>query len=316
MRIAFWNTSSFVGSVRNAEILEHLVAESILPAVVITAPAREPSPSLAQSPIKTAATALGIPVLEPASLKDFAAEFRRHGIELSVVASYGKIIPADLLGVPKHRSLNIHPSLLPRWRGPTPIQATIRAGDAATGVTIILMDEKMDHGPIVAKAEYEIQNSKITAPELARELAGRGGRLLAATLPDWIAGRIRPQPQDDTKATYSKMLRREDGRIDWKNSATGIERMARAYAPWPGSYTFWHAGEKTLRLHMEAADVLPQNREQPLVPGRVSTENRILAVGTGKGVLLVRRIKAEGGPAMDAAAFCNGHPAINGATLE
>ena len=220
-----------------------------------------------------------------------------------------------MLSVPKFGSLNIHPSLLPRWRGPTPIQATIRAGDPETGVTIILMDEKMDHGPIVAYEKWEMGNRNITAPELASELARRGARLLRDTLPDWIAGRIQPKMQVEELATYSKMLHKEDGRIDWQKPAAEIERMVRAYVPWPGAYTFWHTGKKSVRLHLEAADVLAE-REDRTPPGRVLAEDGLLRIGSGKGSILVRRLKAEGSPAMDAKAFLNGHPKIIGAALD
>ena len=188
------------------------------------------------------------------------------------------------------------------------------------------MDEKMDHGPVIASAEFpgrllsadnglgKIQNAKITAPELASKLAVMGARLLCNTLPDWIAGRIQPKTQDERMATYSKMLRKEDGRIEWQSLAASIERMVRAYTPWPGTYTFWQKSGKPLRLHIEAADVA-DDATAALRPGVVAGRGGELLVGTSEGVLRIRRLKLEGGSSQDSPEFLRGHPGINGATL-
>ena len=160
-------------------------------------------------------------------------------VDLIVVASYGKILPKEMLKIPKYGALNAHPSLLPKYRGPAPVPTTILNGEKETGVTIILMDEQVDHGPILASKKFEIGDKKITTPELLKILWELGGDLLVETIPKWIRGEITPQEQDHSKATYTKKLTREDGRIDWDRPVEYIERQIRAFFPWPGVFTFW-----------------------------------------------------------------------------
>ena len=170
-------------------------------------------------------------------------------VDLVVVASYGKILTKEMLKIPKYGALNVHPSLLPKYRGAAPVPAAILNGEEETGVTIILMDAQADHGPILASKKFspygrspegrEIRNSKLTTPELSKTLWELGGDLLIETIPRWIRGEITLQEQDHSKATYTKKLTREDGRIDWNRPAKYIERQVRAFFPWPGAFTFW-----------------------------------------------------------------------------
>lgn len=180
--------------------------------------------------------------------------------DLVIVASYGKIIPKKILEIPKYGCLNIHPSLLPKYRGPSPIQTTIFNGDKKTGVTIILMDEKIDHGPILAQQEWEIPNSKITYPELSQKLARLGVKLLIQTIPKWINGEIKPKPQNESKATYTKILKREDGKIDWSKPGREIERQIRAFFPWPGAFFFIRHKGKILRVKILQANISKDNK--------------------------------------------------------
>ena len=173
-------------------------------------------------------------------------------IDLIVVSSYGKILPQEMLKIPKYGALNVHPSLLPKYRGPAPVPTTILNGEKETGATVILMDEQADHGPILASTKFEIRNSKLTTPELSKALWELGGDLLVETIPKWIRGEIIPQEQDHDKATYTKKLRREDGRIDWNQSSEYTERQIRAFTPWPGAFTFWKGKRiKILKAHVE-----------------------------------------------------------------
>ncbi len=193
--------------------------------------------------------------------------------DLVIVASYGKIIPKKILEIPKYDCLNIHPSLLPKYRGPSPIQTTILNGDKKTGVTIILMDEKIDHGPILAQQEWEIPNpksqipnksqipiNKITYDELNKKLAEFGVKLLIEIIPRWINNEIKPKPQDELKATYTKILKREDGKIDWSKPSQEIERQIRAFNPWPGAFTFIKHKGKALRIKILEADISKENK--------------------------------------------------------
>jgi len=173
-------------------------------------------------------------------------------VDLTVVACYGKILPKEMLKIPKHGALNVHPSLLPKYRGPAPVPTTILNGEEETGVTIILMDEQADHGPVLAAREFSNGLGKPTTPELSKILWELGGDLLVETIPKWIAGEITPQEQDHSKATYTKKLAREDGRIDWNRPVEYIERQVRAFTPWPGAFTFWKGKRvKILEAHIE-----------------------------------------------------------------
>jgi len=175
--------------------------------------------------------------------------------DLVIVASYGKIIPKKILQIPKYGCLNIHPSLLPKYRGPSPIQTTILKGDKKTGVTIILMDEKIDHGPILDQREFLISNKKIAYLELSQKLAELGVKLLIQTIPKWVNNEIKAKTQDRSKATYTKILKREDGKIDWSKPNQEIERQIRAFNPWPGTFTFIKHKNKTLRIKVLEANI-------------------------------------------------------------
>ncbi|OGF63277.1 hypothetical protein A2926_03640 [Candidatus Giovannonibacteria bacterium RIFCSPLOWO2_01_FULL_44_40] len=156
--------------------------------------------------------------------------------DLGVIAYYGKIIPKAVLELPKYGFLNAHPSLLPHWRGPSPIQAAILAGDKVTGVTIHLATEKFDSGDILAQKEVAIAPED-TCLSLTERLAKEGAALLIPTISKWLSGKIKPTKQNDSEATYTKLLKKENGKINWSRSADYIERMVRAYHPWPGAFT-------------------------------------------------------------------------------
>ena len=184
--------------------------------------------------------------------------------DLIVVGFWGEIVRKETLEKPKFGALNVHPSLLPKYRGPTPVLFTILNGDSETGVTIIKMDEEVDHGPIIAAREFLISNFKFlnglgkpTSPELRQILWEMGGALLVEILPKWIGGEIQPQEQDHSKATYTKKLTRENGRIDWNLPAEYIERQVRAFTPWPGAFTIWKGKRvKILKAHVEGGKLV------------------------------------------------------------
>ena len=333
IRIVFWGTSEFA-----LPSFETLLRHKYSIAGVVTAPDKpaERKQMIAPPPLKKylAREKPDIPLFQPPSLKvpSFAEELRTLNPDLFVVAAYGKIIPASILHIPRLGALNIHPSLLPRWRGPSPIQYTILNGDTETGVTIIKMDELMDHGSIIKKSKIsggtgknagrDRQKSKITYTELHRILADKAAKLLIEILPKWVCGEIVPAAQDETQATYSKILKKTDGKIDWKKSAVEIERMIRAFNPWPGAWTLW--SEKRIRIeeadvHREEQRPIPHAEypvSQSLMPGRVvQTPSCILSVHTGTENLCIKKITLEGSRPMDAAQFIQGHRAIMNATL-
>jgi methionyl-tRNA formyltransferase len=254
------------------------------------------------TPVKGYAATAGIPVLQPASLrKDPAAvdALRTLAPDAIVVAAYGLILPKAVLEIPTFGCLNVHASLLPAYRGASPISAAILDGLAETGVSIMLMDEGMDTGPVLRQASQPILPVD-TTESLSLRLAERGADLLVATLAEWVAGKVAPVPQQELPGAPSacRLLRKEDGLIDWSQPAAHIERMTRAYTPWPTAYTSWHGAP----LRILEAEVLPGAAE----PGQVVAAPAGPAVGTGAGLLLLRAVQPAGKRPMDARSFLNG----------
>ncbi len=253
------------------------------------------------SPVKQYALNHGLKVLQPTSVRkpETVAELAALRPDVIVVAAYGKILPPEVLTLPPKGCVNVHASLLPRHRGAAPIAAAILAGDTITGTTIMLMDEGMDTGPILAQATLEIQPDD-TAITLGQRLARQGAELLAATLPMWLTGEIHPQPQPEEGATVCRPIRKEHGRIDWARPAIEIERMVRAYQPWPGAYTSWQGQPlKILRAHVA---------EGSAEPGKVIPWEGGAAVGTGQGLLVLEEVQPAGKRAMSIQDFLRGRP--------
>jgi len=258
-------------------VLDQLEKRGLFPALVVTvldAPAGR-GQKLTPPPVKVWAEVRGIQVLQPEKLdEDFSSKLKTKNYQLLIVAAYGKILPEAILDIPEHGALNVHPSLLPRLRGSSPIQSAI-LGEEKTGVTIILMDEKMDHGGIIAQRERIIRNFANDPPkasELSKDLARFGGELLLEIMPEWISGNISPAPQDDRAATYCKKIAKEDGRIDLAADPHENLRKIRSFDEWPGAYFFMQADRKQIRVKILDAevqdgrlvikDVLPEGRKK------------------------------------------------------
>lgn len=247
----------------------------------------------------------GLSVLQPASLRrdeGVSREMASRSPDLIVVAAYGLFLPAAIIELPRLGALNVHPSLLPRYRGPSPVGSAILNGDTLTGVTIIQVDEGMDSGPIVAQREIPIAPDD-TTEELTERLFRMGAALLVEALPRWERGEIEARPQDHSKATITSRLSREDGEIDWSRSAAYIARQLRAYHPWPGSFTRWRGrGLKVIE-----ASALEGPAQPTASPGQVlSLSDGGVGIGTGHGVLGVRRLQLEGRRAISARDFILG----------
>lgn len=244
MRILFLGSPSFA-----VHALEALVAAGHEIVGVVTQPDRPAGRDrrLTPPPVKVAALAHNLPVLQPETLRDPTVVETLSALqpEVGVVAAYGEILRRAVLSIPPLGYLNIHPSLLPLYRGPTPVAGAILAGETVTGVTIMLLDPGMDSGPILAQAVVDLPPTA-RAGQLTDELFRIGADLLVQVLPRYARGEIEPRPQDHRRATVTKMLKKEDGRIDWSLPAIVIERMTRAYDPWPGAYTFWR--DQPLRI--------------------------------------------------------------------
>ncbi len=274
--------------------------------------------TLTPPPVKRAVQDLGLPVLQPGSLKRAEAQalLASYAPDVIVVFAFGQILPPAVLALPPHGCLNIHTSLLPRYRGAAPITTALLMGDAVTGTTIMLMAEGLDTGPILAQAELTINPAETTAT-LTDRLAAQGADLLTATLPRWLAGEITPQSQDESAATMTRLIRKDDGIIDWTRSAAEIDRQVRAYTPWPGTSTTWRGQPlKILAAQVAGDPPLPI----PETPGSVVTwgQGKAMRMGVvcGAGtVLTLETIQLPGKRALPALEVVRGYPALGSARL-
>lgn len=293
-------------------ILEQLCQSGYQIAAVYTQPDRAagrgriPTPS----PLKKAALRLGLMVLQPQSLKAEIARFTALEPDVVVVAAYGQLLPQQVLDIPHFGCLNVHPSLLPKHRGASPIPTAILAGDEETGVTIMLMDSGLDTGPILAQKAVPIEPQD-TAESLSAKLALAGAQLLEQTLPLWLSHEIRPQSQDEGSATYTKPISKGEGEINWRLSAIELWRQVRAFYPWPGCYTPWRG--KLLKV----LQAVPLPAGESVTPGRVVSLDAEpwVGVGTGEGMLGLCQVQLEGKRAMTAEEFLRGQRGFIGELL-
>jgi methionyl-tRNA formyltransferase len=305
-KIVFMGTPDFAVPTLRRLIKDHEVIG------VVTQPDRPVGRKgdLRQPPVKQVALEHQIPVYQPEKLRnrpEAVDALRDMGVpDLYVVAAFGQILPQDVLDIPRMGSINVHASLLPRWRGAAPIQAAIREGDRETGITIMLMDAGLDTGPILSKATIVISRME-TGESLHDKLAELGADLLAATLPGYLNGNIDPKQQNDSLATYAPQIEKSDGEIDWHWEAKRIDRLVRAFTPWPGTHTTWEG--KRLKV------LTGGYGRGGVVSGLVIERDGQLAIGTGKGLYYPARLQLAGGKAMDVHDFLNGYPSIVGAML-
>jgi methionyl-tRNA formyltransferase len=261
-------------------------------------------------PVKQVAEAAGIPVYQPRSLKkeEAAEPLRDWAPDVIVVAAFGQILRPHVLNLPPHGSLNVHASLLPRWRGAAPIQHAILAGDTQTGITLMLMDEGLDTGPMYVQEALPI-DPRETAAMLHDRLAVLGADMLRRYLGAILAGHIPTTPQDDAAMTYAPMINKEAGAIDWTRDAVALDRLVRAMTPWPGAFTSWNG--ETLRI----TQAQPSTQQIPGPPGRVGRVVAGIAVATGEGALLLDEVQPPGKRPMAAADFARGRPDFVGGIL-
>ncbi|MFP4324356.1 MAG: methionyl-tRNA formyltransferase [Anaerolineales bacterium] len=265
---------------------------------------------LRQPPIKAVALAHDISLYQPAKLRgdEAEAQLRAWNADLHVVAAYGQILRPAVLDIPRQGSINVHASVLPRWRGAAPIHAAIRAGDDHTGVTIMLMDEGLDTGDILLSESVPIDPGETTAT-LHDKLAALGAEILPHALRGYLAGELRPSAQDDTLATYAPQIKKEEGRINWQTPAEAIDRHVRAFHPWPGTFTTW--GDKLLKIIKGTA--LPGNGNAGTVyAGEAPHPVRI---GTGAGLYAPLELQLEGKKRLAVQDFVNGNADIISTTL-
>ncbi len=280
LKIVFLGTPEF-----GIKPLEALVNAGHQIIGVITAPDKPVGRKMILTPLAVKSFVLehkswNIKIYQPKDKNELLKIMEELRPDLAVVAAFGMIFTKEILEIPRYGFLNIHASLLPRWRGASPIQSAILAGDKETGITIMLLNEKMDEGPILTKSEIRSTKSE-TYKELEKKLSELGAELLIETIPKWINGEIKPRPQDNSKTIYCKKITKEDGLINWNEPAEIIERKIRAFTPWPGAYT-----------------IINNKR---LIIAQANLEN---------GYLKIRRVKPEGKKEMDFKDYLRGNPEI------
>ena len=295
MRIVFFGSPAFaVPSVTALTEAGHEIA------LVVSQPAKPVGRRavLTDPPVAQLAKEKGLPLFQPASLKpdEAVARLAEPGADLFVVAAYGKILSPRVLALPRLFCVNVHGSILPRWRGASPVQAALLAGDATTGISIMRMEAGMDTGPVFAVRETAIGAAE-TAGELGARLADMGSVLLVDTLARLP---LEPVPQDDALATYCPKISREDGLVDWTFPAVALSRQDRAFTPWPGLHTF----RRGARLKL--AGLSPLAGHRGAAPGTVLSVSPALTVACGDGAVAVRTLQAEGRRAAAAAEFARG----------
>jgi len=260
---------------------------------------------LKSPPVKILAEELGLPVIQPVSLRKEPAaveQIRGWNPDVIVVVAYGQILRQEVLELPPHGCVNVHASLLPRWRGAAPINAAILNGDTQTGVTIMQLDAGMDTGPTLSQRAIPI-STEVTAGELSEKLSTLGAEVLLETLPKYLNGEIAPQPQDDSNATYAPMLKKADGQLDFNLPAEVLARKVRAFHPWPGTSTDWAGGR--LKIH-SAYGLPPEPAADPVLPGETTIHQGLPAIGTAYGLLVLETVQPAGKKAMPGAAFLAG----------
>ncbi len=251
VRFVFFGTPLFA-----AIILDELESSGYLPSLIVTAPDKPKGRKLilTKSETKIWGEAHNIPVVTPPTLKDSAivTSLQKEQAHVFIVAAYGKLIPKTILDIPEYEVLNVHPSLLPRFRGSSPIESAILSDETVTGVTIMQLDEEMDHGPVIAQRERIINNWPPRGSELTKDLAHFGGKLLTEIIPEWLNG-LKAFPQDHTRATFTKKISKDDGLIDINADPVLNFKKIRAYDEWPGTYFFVTRNGKNIRVKITDA---------------------------------------------------------------
>ena len=303
MRVIFMGTPEFA-----VLSLEHLILNQYQVVAVYTQPDKPAGRgrSLISSPVKRAALNLKLPVVQPVSLKgaEAVAQLAEFHPDVIVVAAFGQILPQSVLDIPSYGCINIHASLLSRFRGASPVAAAILAGDEFTGISIMLMERGLDTGPVLARAQIPVSPQDTTGSLTAR-VSLIAAQLLLEVLPRWFRGELTPQPQNEAEAIYCGSISKEEGEIDWHLSAIDVWRRVRAFQPWPGCYTRWQG--KQLKI----IEAVPLPEETNLEVGRVvalapAKKETAFGVYTGDGILGVLRVQLEGKQAMSAAEFLRG----------
>jgi len=313
LKVIFMGSSEF-----SVVIFQGLLKKGYEPVLVVCPPDKPTGRKniITPPPLKASARRHGILVSQPFRVKEIKEEIARIRPDLIIVAAYGYYIPKEIFEIPKHGTLNVHPSLLPKFRGPSPIQTAIMEGELNAGATIIKIDQEIDHGPIIAKRAVAMPK-KVYSKDLEQKLAELGADLLVEILPKWVNKKIKETPQDDTAASFTNIIKKEDGKIDWKNStAQRIERKVRALHPWPSSYTYWQKPGKEKQM-IKIIEAEPIMSAQGKIAGKVRSQKEDkIVVQCKDSSLVVKKLQLEGRIPMTDKEFVLGYEGFIGTVLK
>lgn len=291
-------------------VLKKLIEKNYKLVLIITAPDKPAKRKLILTPppVKVLAQKYNIPILQPEKIEESKSDIEKLKPDLIIVSGYSQILSKKILDMPKFGCLNVHPSLLPKYQGATPIQHAILNGEEKTGASIILMDTGIDTGPVLAQERIKIEETD-NSTTLYEKLANLGSDLLIKSIPEWIEDKIKAKEQNQKKATYTKTLKKEDGRIEWKQSAESIERQIRAFHLWPGSFFEIERPEfKFKKVKVTRGSVLEQDKVGPfgIIGKTFLASNSKIAVQTGKDFFIIEELQPEGKKIMTVKEFLNG----------
>ena len=309
----------FMGTTDLASIvLESLINNNYNISAVITQPdyIQKNGKESIVSPVKTLALEKNIKILQPEKIdNDFIDEIKELSPDIIIVVAYGKILPEKILNIPKFKSINIHASILPKLRGPSPIQNAILQDLQETGTTIMLMDKGVDTGDILAQKTIKIQKTD-NYLTLTSKLAVLSANLLEKTLPKWIAGKIKGVKQNENEASMCQLIERSDGKINWSNDANHIFNKFRAFHIWPGIYTFWENKNIIKKISLIDIEIRDDFLSKKYHPGEVFKYKNHIAVQTGRGIVIIKKIQLEGKKKVSINDFLNGYPNFIGTILK
>ncbi|MBO55962.1 MAG: methionyl-tRNA formyltransferase [Dehalococcoidia bacterium] len=313
MRIVFMGTPQY-----SADVLQTLASHNVGDIVAVVTPPdrrRGRGRAIEASPVKQAADQLGLPIFQPESFRDEQVinSVRTLLPDMLIVVAYGLILPKAVLDIPKYGCLNLHPSLLPKYRGPSPVVSSIRAGDEVTGISLMLLDPGMDTGPVISQQVIEITSSD-TAITLTKRLFTHGADLLINSIGPWASQNITAQPQNESEATITQKIIREDGLADWTLPSSVLDRYRRAFTPWPGLYSHWEG--KLIKVLDTSFDESVETTKPPGSVLRLSNGKQGIGVTSGTGVLEINLLQLEGKSPITGADFLKGYPSIENAVLQ
>lgn len=270
---------------------------------------------LGENHVKSIALQEKIPVFQPEKFDDEAvSQLKQLNPDLIIVVAYGKILPKEALEIPGLGCINVHGSLLPKLRGPSPIQNALLAGEKETGITIMLMDERVDTGNILSQEKIKIEDLD-TFQTLYQKLISPATRLLLETIPLWVERKIEPKKQNGKEATLCQLIEREDGHIFWNEEAEIIYNKFRAFYPWPGIFSFWKNNDTLLRIKFNEIDIQKQDPQTKHEPGEIFQLGDKIGIQTFKGILIPEKIQLEGKKELPIKEFINGYPDFIGSVL-